>query len=70
MPGTDAEIGDILRTTLTELFGVRVWWTKEEPGVFHIRAGGRGATVTRDEISKVYTSLKGFTDLLKQKLDL
>ena len=66
----DKEIGDLLRTTLTDLFGVKVWWAKEEPGVFHIRAGDRDATVTWDEINKVYTSLKGFTELLKQKLDL
>jgi hypothetical protein len=65
---TDKAIGDVLRDTLEELYGVKVWWN--EPGTYHIEAGGKKAVVTWDEIDKVHTSTRGFYDLLKQKLDL
>lgn len=67
---TDKGVKDLLKLTLEDMYGVGVWWTKDEPGVYHIRAGGKTAVVTWDEIKVIQSSAKGFVDLLKEKLGL
>ena len=72
MPATDAELKNLLKCTLEDMYGVNVWWNRglEPQCVFHIRAGGKEARVSRREIEAVQTNCKGFLDLLKKKLDL
>lgn len=67
---SDNELGDLLRTALTELYGVKVWWNADENGSYHISAYGKIAVVTRDEVLGQQTSAKGLVEMLKEKLDL
>lgn len=66
---TDNDIGDLLETTLTDMYGTAQVKAMES-GVWYVSANGKEATVTRHEVTRQTIGAASFVALLKKKFGL